>query len=79
VDKNASQQKINSLVLKTSPKDNPEIGKALMAIQNYKHNYDNTVEYTPDGHRVRVLIPLDLDPEDCNLWSPYEKDSGLSW
>jgi len=34
VNKNASQQEINSLVLKTSPKDDPEVGKALMVLSD---------------------------------------------
>ena len=36
IDKNISQQEINSLVLKNSPKDNPEVGKALMVLSNPK-------------------------------------------
>jgi len=34
VNKNASQQEINSLVLKTSSKDDPEVGKALMVLSD---------------------------------------------
>jgi len=43
INKNASQQEINSLVLKTSPKDDPEVGKALMVLSDpqKKIEYDS--------------------------------------
>ena len=43
-------------------------------IQEYKHHYSNTTEYTPDGYKVWVCASYHLDP---SLWAPFE--GGLGW